>query len=92
MADTRERDAVKRYLDDQVMSWFCWLFNVHGVRFDEIHQALVHHREPWISSVIELPLFLCILINIYPVPACSDRHKLAGRRTCLTSSYQEIQR
>ena len=56
MAESQEREAVKLYLDTQVKFWYCWLFNVHGVRFDEIHQALVHHREPWIASVIDLSL------------------------------------
>jgi hypothetical protein len=43
---------MRDYLD-LCKDWFFDLYAVHGVEFDEIHQALVHYREPWVRSVVE---------------------------------------
>jgi hypothetical protein len=52
MSSMQEKDAIRNYLDTQVVHWFFDLYDNHGVRFNEIYQALVHYREPWIESVL----------------------------------------
>ncbi|KAE9377176.1 hypothetical protein N431DRAFT_462961 [Stipitochalara longipes BDJ] len=48
-AEREENKAVRAYLDTQVIHWFFYLWDTHGVRFNEIYEALVHYREPWVE-------------------------------------------
>jgi hypothetical protein len=40
MSSTQEKDAIRNYLDTQVVHWFFDLYDTHGVRFNEIYQSI----------------------------------------------------
>jgi hypothetical protein len=47
MSSTQENKAMRDYLD-LCKGWFFDVYANHGVEFDEIHEALVHYRQPWV--------------------------------------------
>jgi hypothetical protein len=51
MSSAQENRAIRDYLD----LLKDWVYNawINGVEFDEIHQSLVHYRDPWIRSVTD---------------------------------------
>jgi hypothetical protein len=56
MSSKQEKKALKeemrKYLDLWVRDWVFDLYN-HGVKFNEVHQALVHYQEPLVELVFE---------------------------------------
>jgi hypothetical protein len=52
MSSTQENKAMRDYLD-LCKDWFFEVYANNGVEFDEIHEALVHYRQPWVRCVSE---------------------------------------
>ncbi|CZR59521.1 uncharacterized protein PAC_09415 [Phialocephala subalpina] len=50
MSESQKNKAIREYLNLSIKDWAYDLYANHGVRFDEIHEALVHYREPWIGA------------------------------------------
>jgi hypothetical protein len=82
MSSQQERKALKdemrMHLDLWVRDWVFELYN-HGVRFNEVHQALVHYREPWVELVFEGQRLFKHTDGYFPAQASSIRQLTVGK-------------